>query len=204
MVSITGISTLEEVRKRAFLGNTGLIGTTPTSKAAFFDAIVKERLLEFGAEGIRKYDLLRWGLLDTKLKEARANMALLQARTGPYVNVPQYIYYKNGGSFPFSVNSPAGEGLIFYTQWAPNGGTLPYYKPTQVPPTGVGTAPSTGQVTSWVRVNWAQQMSSTYADGRVMAAALGYLFVTGKSELMPYTDPTLISYQGKLKQNPGY
>jgi hypothetical protein len=198
------ISAFEEVRKRGYLGNTGLIGITPTTKTGFFDAIVKERLLEFGAEGIRKYDLLRWGLLDTKLKEARANMALLQARTGPYTNVPQYIYYKNGGSLPFSVNSPVGEGLIFYTSWAPNGGTLPFYRPTQVPPTGVGSAPSTGQVTSWVRVNWAQQMSSTYADGRVIAAALGYMFVSGKSELMPYTDPILLSYQGKLVQNPNY
>lgn len=51
--------------------------------------------------------------LDTKLKEARANMALLQARTGPYTNVPQYIYYKNGGSLLFSVNSPVGEGFVF-------------------------------------------------------------------------------------------
>jgi hypothetical protein len=37
-----------------------------------------------------------------------------------------------------------------------------------------------------------------------MAAALGWAFATGKSELMPYTEPTLISYQGKLQQNPGY
>jgi starch-binding outer membrane protein, SusD/RagB family len=198
------IAAFEEVRKRGYLGNTGLIGTTPADKTGFFNAIVKERLLEFGAEGIRKYDLLRWGLLKTKLEEARANMALLQARTGPYANVPQYIYYKNGGSLPFSVNSPAGEGLIFYTSWAPNGGTLPFYKPTQVPPSGVGSAPSSGPVTSWVRVNWAQQMASTYADGRVLAAALGWAFVGGKSELMPYTDAILISYQGKLKQNPGY
>ena len=33
------------------------------SKAAFFDAIVKERSLELGGEGIRKYDLIRWNLL---------------------------------------------------------------------------------------------------------------------------------------------
>ena len=198
------IAAFEEVRKRGYLGNTGMIGVTPSTKTGFFDAIVKERLLEFGAEGIRKYDLLRWGLLETKLIETRANLTLLQNRAAPYNNVPQYIYYKNGGTLPFSVNSPAPEGLIFYTSWAQSGGTLPFYKPTQVPATGVGSAPSAGQVTNWVRVNWTQTLSGSYADGKVMAAALGWQFQHGKSELMPYTDNILISYQNKLKQNPGY
>jgi starch-binding outer membrane protein, SusD/RagB family len=198
------IAAYEEVRKRAYLGNTSLIGTTPTDKAGFFNAIVKERWLEFGNEGVRKFDLLRWGLLETKLNEARADLQKLRDRVAPYNNVPQYIYYKNGGSTPFSVNAPAGEGLIFYTTAAPNGGNLPFWRPTQIPPTGVGSAPSAGQVTNWVRVNWAQQLSSTYADGVQLHLALARLFVRGKSELMPYTDPILISYQGKLKQNPGY
>lgn len=198
------IAAFEEVRRRAYLGNTSLIGTTPTDKAGFFNAIVKERWLEFGNEGIRKYDLLRWGLLETKLNEARADLQKLRDRVAPYNNVPQYIYYKNGGSTPFSVNSLAGEGLIFYTTSAPNGGSLPFWRPTQVPPSGVGSAPSSGQVTNWVRVNWAQQLSSTYADGVQLHQAMARLFVRGKSELMPYTDPILISYQGKLRQNPGY
>lgn len=198
------IAAFEEVRKRGYLGNTSLIGTTPTDKAGFFNAIVKERWLEFGNEGIRKYDLLRWGLLETKLNEARAALQKLRDRVAPYNNVPQYIYYKNGGTLPFSVNALSGEGLIFYTTVAPNGGNLPFWRPTQVPPTGVGSAPATGQVTSWVRVNWAQQLTSTYADGVQFHQAMARLFVTGKSELMPYTDPILISYQGKLKQNPGY
>lgn len=198
------IAAFEEVRKRAYLGNTSLIGTTPTDKAGFFNAIVNERWLEFGNEGVRKYDLLRWGLMETKLNEARANLQKLRDRLAPYNNVPQYIYYKNGGTTPFSVNALSGEGLIFYTTAAPNGGNLPFWRPTQVPPSGVGSAPSTGQVTNWVRVNWAQQLSSTYADGVQLHLALARLYTRGKSELMPYTDPILISYQGRLRQNPGY
>lgn len=199
------IAAFEEVRKRAFGGNTALIGKTPTTKNEFFDAIVNERLLEFGNEGIRKFDLLRWGLLAKKLEETRANLQKLRDRTAPYNRVPQYIYYKNGGTLPFSQNTLNGEGLIFYTTQSPNGGALPFWRPTQVPPSGVGSsAPSTGPVTSWIRVNWAEALRSTYADGVQFHLAMARLFQTGKSELMPYTDPTLISYQGKLKQNPKY
>ena len=53
------ISAFEEVRKRGYRGNTAAIGTTPTTQAAFFDAVANERFLEFGHEGIRRYDLLR-------------------------------------------------------------------------------------------------------------------------------------------------
>jgi hypothetical protein len=56
------IAAFEEVRKRAYRGNTSLIGVTPTTKTGFFDAIVNERFLEFGHEAIRKYDLIRWNL----------------------------------------------------------------------------------------------------------------------------------------------
>ena len=35
------------------------------SKADFFKYLVRERALELGAEGIRKYDLIRWNLLGT-------------------------------------------------------------------------------------------------------------------------------------------
>ena len=198
------IAAYEEVRRRGYQGNTALIGTTPTTKAAFFEAIVKERSLEFGHEGIRKFDLLRWGILGSKLAETRVKLERLRDRVAPYNNVPQYIYYRNGGTTPFSVGTLNGEGLSFFTTGAPNGGNLPFWRPTQIPPTGVGSAPSAGLVTNWVRVNWAEQLRSTYADSRQMSAALAWQFQTGKSELMPYTDPILISYQGRLVQNPNY
>ncbi|HEU4859736.1 MAG TPA: RagB/SusD family nutrient uptake outer membrane protein, partial [Chitinophagaceae bacterium] len=78
------ISAFEEVRKRAYRGNTGLIGATPTTKAAFFDAIVNERYLEFGHEAIRKYDLIRWNLLTTKIAEARTKIQQIRDRVAPY------------------------------------------------------------------------------------------------------------------------
>ncbi|MBL0358178.1 MAG: RagB/SusD family nutrient uptake outer membrane protein [Chitinophagaceae bacterium] len=65
-------------------------------KAAFFDALVKERSFELGGEGLRKYDLIRWNLLGAKILETRAALADLQARTGPYLDFPTSMYYKNG------------------------------------------------------------------------------------------------------------
>ncbi|MBO0951313.1 RagB/SusD family nutrient uptake outer membrane protein [Fibrella forsythiae] len=91
------IAAFEEVRKRGYAGKTALIGPTPTTKEAFFNAIVNERFLEFGGEGIRKYDLIRWNLLSSKITEARANLTDMQAAKGKYVNVPQYLFWKNNG-----------------------------------------------------------------------------------------------------------
>ena len=63
----SAIDAFQKVRARAFAGHTDEMGTPPNDKAGFFDAIVRERALEFGGEGIRKYDLIRWNLLATKL-----------------------------------------------------------------------------------------------------------------------------------------
>src|SRR5690606_33142141 len=65
------VSAFEEVRTRAYGGDAGAIGATPTDKDGFFTAIVNERLLEFAGEGIRKYDLIRWDSLGAKLALTR-------------------------------------------------------------------------------------------------------------------------------------
>ncbi|WP_276480473.1 RagB/SusD family nutrient uptake outer membrane protein [Paraflavitalea pollutisoli] len=88
----------EEVRKRGFGANAGNIGATPTDKAAFFTAIVNERFWEFGGEGIRKYDLIRWNLLAQKIEETRANYTKLLNRQAPYDKVPQHMFYKTGSA----------------------------------------------------------------------------------------------------------
>ena len=93
-----GIAAYEEVRKRGFAGNISQIGMTPTTYSAFFNAIVDERSLEFGSEGIRKYDLIRWNLLDTKLRAARATMTAMLNRQGIYANYPQFIFYRTAST----------------------------------------------------------------------------------------------------------
>ena len=90
------LAALLEVRTRGFGGDAAAAaaGLNTGSQADMFNAIVNERLLEFGSEGVRKYDLLRWNLLADKLATTKASLALLQAGTAPYDMVPQYQYYK--------------------------------------------------------------------------------------------------------------
>lgn len=178
------ISAFEEVRKRAYRNNTGLIGITPNTKAGFFDAIVNERFLEFGHEGIRRYDLLRWNLLSAKIAEARTKIQQIRDRVAPYNNVPQYIYWRN-----------VGEEIQFYAGTNTALTAQPFWRPTQIP------SPTTG----WTRVDWAQHLTTASSiDGKPLWQGFASFFVPGKSELYPFDQAMIASYQGQLQQNPGY
>jgi hypothetical protein len=178
------VAAFEEVRKRGYRGNTGLIGTTPLTKAGFFDAIVNERFLEFGHEGIRRYDLLRWNLLATKLAEARLKIQQIRDRIGIYANVPQYIYWKN-----------VGEEIQFYAGTNTALTAQPFWRPTQIPV----------PVTGWTRVDWANHLTTASAiDGVPLWQGMASFFVSGKSELYPFPQNVISAYQGQILQNPGY
>ncbi|GAB3572096.1 RagB/SusD family nutrient uptake outer membrane protein [Spirosoma luteolum] len=168
------IAAFEEVRKRAYRLTPDRIGTTPTTKEGFFNAIVNERLLEFGSEGIRKFDLVRWNLLGAKIADTRLKIQQMRDATGPYTNVPKYLYWKNNGE---------------EIQWLNS-----FYKPITLT-----TAP-----TGWTRLDWGQHLTTNVIDGLPLHQAMARFFTPGKSELFPYDQATVDSYQGKLKQNPGY
>lgn len=85
---------LEQVRLRAFTGNAALIGTTPSTHDGFFNALVKERALELGDEGIRKYDLIRWNMLAQRLTQTKAQLTAMGNREAPYNQYPEYMFYK--------------------------------------------------------------------------------------------------------------
>lgn len=121
------IAAYEKVRLRAFGGNAALIGTTPTDKAGFFEAIMHERMLELGGEGIRKYDLIRWNKLGQRLAEVKAEMQKMVAKEAPYENLPSVMYYLPDqtsmvwyGSFykPTPASAPPGHSSI---SWIGNG-----------------------------------------------------------------------------------
>lgn len=66
-----------------------------------FDNIVDERAFEFCGENIRKYDLMRWGLLKEKLEKAESDVYDLQNATGDYAGRQDTIWfhYKRDDSF---------------------------------------------------------------------------------------------------------
>lgn len=136
------IDAFQQVRKRAFGANSDLVGTPPSDKDGFFNAIVNERALEFGGEGIRKYDLIRWNLLGTKLAETKENLNKMAAMEAPYDTLPTTMYY-------FPNTDPAG-----YIDWASS-----FYHPA--PPQG----PPGSQSTTWISNKVNQGNFSYYAEG---------------------------------------
>lgn len=97
---------LEQVRARAFAGTPNEAKTVGGyindlgSKEKFFDAIVNERAWEFGGEAIRKFDLIRWNKLGSKIQEQRdAFTAMMNGITASIMDkkiegLPLNLYYK--------------------------------------------------------------------------------------------------------------
>ncbi len=88
--SADAVTAVNAVRVRGY--GTATPPAIATDYAGFRDAVRRERLLEFGGEGIRKYDLIRWNQLGDALKQVKSTMqGWANQINGQY---PQYIYYK--------------------------------------------------------------------------------------------------------------
>ncbi len=197
--TVSPLGALQAVQQRAYGSNP--IPTTPTDHDGFFNAIVKERLLEFGGEGLRKYDLIRWNLLATKIAETKAK--LLQFAVGapvannPYANGPDYIY---AAATPFNNGSGASEAgsLSLY-------GGVPmavFYKLNTLKtipaafPTRVYWRRDVGYFTNGVLT------SSIIND--TLNYAYASRFIPNCKELFPYPSSFLNENRGGVTQNYGY
>lgn len=138
--SPAAIDAFEQVRERAY--GSASIGTTPTDYAGFFTALMKERSLELGGEGIRKYDLIRWNKLNERITEVKAQLLAMANRTPPYDQLPQTMYYlpnqptlKWYGSFyePTPGTAPTGHSSVAWVGPAINTTILTYYAINFVP-----------------------------------------------------------------------
>ena len=145
---------LEKIRKRAFGGDvSSYINKVSASKESMFNAIVEERGLEFAGELIRKADLIRWGLLKSKMDETKAKMnAIVNLEDydteHPYSQLSGHIYYK---MVPFYWT----RGDVSYTE--PKAKLSLYglnYGETDLDPEGYDEyTDSEGKASTWIKPN---------------------------------------------------
>jgi hypothetical protein len=189
---------LNMVRRRGFgkpINTPDDIADLPAGlgKKDFFDAIVRERSLELGAEGIRKFDLIRWNLLGNKIAQTKTwiinamigTEPTLPTGCGPYggiITLPKAMYYIN--------NTIADDKNIWVNS---------YYQ--SAPP----SAPTGTTKARWFDVNG----SGTFDIVNVILAPNDAVpryasgFTPNKSELMPIPNTAIIA-NPNLTQNPGY
>ena len=85
------------VRKRAFAGHEDQAEdyvNAIASKDEMFNAIVDERAFEFCGEFLRKADLIRWGMLKSKMDEAKNDMRKLRNLEEPYNYMTGNVYWR--------------------------------------------------------------------------------------------------------------
>lgn len=189
------VSAVLSVKQRAFAGNLGQVGTIPTGKNDFFNFIVKERLLEFGGEGLRKYDLIRWNLLETKINETRQKLVAFMNGTGAYANVPEYIFYKKPASTVVNyVPTKTAQQNVLDMDLYVNGIAKAdvFYSPNQ----------SIATPTGYTKVNWRLAMTQPYISGDPIKSYAHY-FEPNKKELLPIA-LDVINSNYNLTQDYGY
>lgn len=156
------------------------------SKADFFKAIVRERSLELGGEGVRKYDLLRWNLIATAFTETKANLARLGTVPAATMVAPTYMApppaYSLTNTLPasmyFITNTTADDRKIWFNS---------FYLPTPA-----ATPPGTTKL-AWLNAQINTVSLARFATG----------FTPGRSELFPIPQ-TARDANFNLTQNPNY
>ncbi|MDB5233304.1 MAG: RagB/SusD family nutrient uptake outer membrane protein [Hymenobacter sp.] len=175
----SAVQALEEVRRRAYPAAryAALSAAQVNTQPNFFNALVKERLLEFGGEGIRKYDLIRWNLLGAKIAEAKAIMTDMKNGVGIGATIPLYAY-------GYAVNDQLRYARSLYRPFATTTSTI--------------LVPGTTTVAN--RFNWRQALTGTSTFIDLLAS--DYAPNSG-DELLAFPQ-TVVDTNPRLKQNFGH
>lgn len=119
---------LKKIRQRAFKSSDwpikveDYVNAVSNDKTKMFNAIVDERAFEFAGELLRKADLIRWGLLKSKMDDAKQKMYALRSlstytdgngKTYDYSDLSGHLYTKVK-DFTYARGSIAGGALDFY------------------------------------------------------------------------------------------
>ena len=187
---------INQVRRRGFgksISTPDVTVDIPTglTKADFFKALVRERALELGGEGVRKYDLIRWNLLATALAESKANMTRMSTLT-PMVD-PTYM----AGYPSYCLTATLPIAMYYYTTTTSDNNNIGGIWYNSLYKTAPTATPSGTTKVAWLTT----AITATGTNSPVGRYATG--FVTGKGELMPIPQPARDA-NFNLSQNPGY
>jgi hypothetical protein len=195
--SANAIAYFKEVSQRGHNGVASLVPTVPTDKTGFFKLLVRERGLEFGGEGIRKYDLVRWNLLGTALTETKAALAAFAAGTA----MPAPTYMAPPPAYTMSANLP--QSMFFYQNAIAFDGQI-WANSFYVAAPAI--APLDNTITPVVPIVAANKVA-WYKSANITTTYVNYLgfgFVAGKSELYPLPQASIDANFNLKPQNPGY
>ncbi len=183
---IDGQKCFDQVRERAGV----------KSKALTMENIIEERKLEFAGEYIRKFDLMRWGILKTQLEAATERIAALNAHTGEFASLPDTIYFKYkdlGYSADYSYDESVTHVFVMDSVWGLKKGET-------------GPAPHYNKDNHWIK-------KSIYEDsskGRNLAPANYMLYDTENPDCLnsrqfwPIFSVNIGSSNGTLWNDYGY
>ncbi len=161
------------------------------TKATFFAALIRERSLELGGEGVRKFDLIRWNLLGTAIADTKAN--LLKMSTLTAISDPSYM-----AGFPsYSKSATLPVAMYYITVTTSDDNNIGGIWNNSLYKTAPTSTPSGTTKVTWLSPAIATA-GTTSPLGRY---ATGY--TPGKSELMPIPQPARDA-NFNLTQNPGY
>ncbi|NLO71834.1 MAG: RagB/SusD family nutrient uptake outer membrane protein [Porphyromonadaceae bacterium] len=207
---------LKTVRSRAFKAEdhgTSVNGYVDgiNSKEAFFEAIVNERAWEFGGEGLRKFDLVRWNIYGKKIAETKRELDYMgQAANELNLDNPEVAKYSNIANYLY-FQRVAGVVTLLNTD----------FRPEEVPAIIINDRdPDTGEYNNtgddeYIRRDWARSLYRLKdAEGNditpvsadyTQRAYYGYTDETGNSAV-PYLLPISVSTisASSVLNNDGY
>lgn len=137
---INGQACFDQVRSRAHA----------SSKTLTMDNLQEERKLEFTGEYLRKYDLMRWGILKETLIKAHERLANMNNHAGEFEQLQDTIYYNYkyvGDEYSFATGI---KGFVIDSVFGLNKGEL-----------GIPDLPVTGRMKG--------SLYSSESNGRVLA-----------------------------------
>jgi len=122
LYGLDGAACFNRVRARAGVG----------SKPLNMENLQEERKFEFTGEYLRKYDLMRWGILHEKLLKAHERLENMNLHQGEFANLSDTIYlkYKYVGDQYSESASPIIKGFVIDSVYGLNKGETgvpPYY-----------------------------------------------------------------------------